>query len=315
MAIPSFRLALFLRSAQATSFRNLKTLKSFYSTSPHLSQDMAVKFVPRPSTERGNADHGWLKSFHTFSFADYQDSQHDQFGSLRVINEDRVEPKTGFGTHGHREFEIFSYVVNGELEHKDSMGNTEVLKRGDVQLTSAGTGIRHSEKTYGSNQVHFLQIWTVPWKNGLTPKYFTRKYSHFSDEEKTDKWVRVVAPVSAPGVADEREGAGPAPVQSPVSLYATMLSPAASLPHTFPATLSADSASPSTARKAYIHVVQTSGYNTKMSSGASVKVTGDDAVLELKEGDGAYIFGEAGKELKVENTGDRVAEVLLFDVE
>ncbi|KAJ6549103.1 RmlC-like cupin domain-containing protein [Mycena vulgaris] len=111
---------------------------------------MSMKVVPRPNQERGNADHDWLKTFHTFYFASYQDREHAQFGSLRVINEDRVAPRTGFGTHSHREFEIFSYIVSGQLEHKDSMGNVEVLKRGDLQLTSAGTGISHSEKAHGA---------------------------------------------------------------------------------------------------------------------------------------------------------------------
>ncbi|OJT07148.1 Quercetin 2,3-dioxygenase, partial [Trametes pubescens] len=150
-----------------------------------------MKVIPRRSDERGQADHGWLKTFHTFSFAGYHDPQHEQFGPLRVINEDRVDPKTGFGTHAHREFEIFSYIVNGELEHRDSMGNVEIMKRGDLQMTSAGTGIRHSEHSHGSKQVHFLQIWSVPSTRGLTPQYFTR---HFTDEEKKDQWAHVVAP-------------------------------------------------------------------------------------------------------------------------
>lgn len=123
----------------------------------------------------------------------YQEDGHEQFGCLRVLNEDRVEPHTGFGAHGHREFEIFSYVVSGEIEQYvfynalcgprnksnyyssgDSMGNREVLKRGDLQMTSAGTGIRHSEKAYGDKQLHFLQIWSMPSQRGLTPQYFTR---------------------------------------------------------------------------------------------------------------------------------------------
>ncbi|KAF7309380.1 hypothetical protein MIND_00308800 [Mycena indigotica] len=133
--------------------------------------NMGVKIVPRPSQQRGHADHDWLKTFHTFSFASYHHRDHEQFGALRVINEDRVAPRTGFGTHSHREFEIFSYVVAGQLEHKDSMGNTEILKRGDLQLTSAGTGISHSEKAYGSKQVHFLQIWSLPSVSRLTPKW------------------------------------------------------------------------------------------------------------------------------------------------
>ncbi|KAL0948768.1 hypothetical protein HGRIS_008899 [Hohenbuehelia grisea] len=238
----------------------------------------------------------------------YQDGQHDQFGSLRVINEDRVAPRTGFGTHSHREFEIFSYVVSGELEHKDSMGNTEILKRGDLQLTSAGTGISHSEKAQGSKQVHFLQIWSIPSTSRLPPKYFTR---HFSDDEKKDKWARIVAPVDAEGVVTAREGTGPAPVQSPLTLFATLLSPSTSLKHAF-------LAGPKRQRKAYVHVVQNSGYQPGKASetGASVRLSAvsGDAEIVLKEGDGVYIMGETGKEVQVENIGGKVAEVLLFDL-
>ncbi|EIN03910.1 RmlC-like cupin [Punctularia strigosozonata HHB-11173 SS5] len=269
-----------------------------------------MKIVPRYSTERGHADHGWLKTFHTFSFAMYQDDAHDHFGCLRVINEDRVEAHTGFGTHPHREFEIFSYVVAGELEHRDSMGNVEILKRGDLQLTSAGTGIRHSEKAHGNSQVHFLQIWSIPSVPRLAPKYFTR---HFSDAEKADRWATVVAPVEARDVGvlkDEREGKGPAPVQSPLYLHATLLSPGKALPSVFKKNVAPGGS------KKYIHVVQTSGYNPKKASGAKVRVFDDQgAVQELHEGDGAYLLGEAGKEMKVENVGDKVAEVLLFDVD
>lgn len=131
---------------------------------------------------------------------------------------------------------------------------------------------------------------------------------HFTDEEKKDKWVQVVAPVGTPAVSESREGSGPAPVQSPVSLFATLLSPSVSLVHTLPESATGQ-------RKAYIHVVQTSGYNHLSAKGASARISGDGAELELKEGDGAFVVGEAGKELKVENTGDRVAEILLFDVE
>ncbi|KAJ7173424.1 RmlC-like cupin domain-containing protein [Mycena filopes] len=264
---------------------------------------MGVKIVPRPSQERGHADHDWLKTFHTFSFASYQDQKHSQFGALRVINEDRVAPRKGFGTHSHREFEIFSYVVAGQLEHKDSMGNTEILKRGDVQLTSAGTGISHSEKTYGSKHVHFLQIWSLPSVSRLQPKYFTR---HFTDAEKRDVWARIVAPVDAEGVlGDGREGSGPAPVQSPLTLYATLLSDGKSLKQRIHGS------------KGYIHVVQTSGYNTNAASGATIKVTGTaGSDQELKEGDGAYLyFDNGGSDLFVENVGDKTAEVLLFDLE
>jgi len=282
------------------------SLATFTRTFTTTAAPMTIKFVPRLSQERGHADHGWLKTFHTFSFASYYDRNHPQFGSLRVMNEDRVEPGTGFGTHDHREFEIFSYIVSGELEHKDSMGNTEILKRGDIQLTSAGTGISHSEETFGNKTVHFLQIWSKPSVSRLSPKYFTR---HVSDEEKADKWVRVVAPVGAEGVVAEREVPGPAPVQSPLTLFATLLSPSKTVTHTF-GTVTPGS------RKGYIHVVQTSGYNEGASTGAHIKVSGPDGVqIELKEGDGAYIYAQSGDGLVVENVGDKVAEVLLFDIE
>ncbi|EIW58322.1 pirin domain-containing protein [Trametes versicolor FP-101664 SS1] len=264
-----------------------------------------MKVVPRPSNERGQADHGWLKTFHTFSFAGYHDPQHEQFGPLRVINEDRVDPKTGFGTHAHREFEIFSYIVNGELEHRDSMGNVEIMKRGDLQMTSAGTGIRHSEHSHGSKQVHFLQIWSVPSTRGLTPQYFTR---HFTDEEKKDQWAHIVAPVNAPGVLEKREASGPAPVHSPLDLFATILSPGKSLGHTFK--------SGSAARKGYVHVIQTSGYNPKEASGARVRVLGaEGGPVDLREGDGAYIMATPGEEVTVENAGETAAEVVFFDME
>ncbi|KAG5653314.1 hypothetical protein H0H81_001185 [Sphagnurus paluster] len=263
----------------------------------------SLKFVPRRSEERGNADHGWLKTFHTFSFAMYQDHKHEQFGPLRVINEDRVAPRTGFGTHSHREFEIFSYVVSGELEHKDSMGNTEVLKRGALQLTSAGTGISHSEKAHGSAQVHFLQIWSLPHTPRLTPKYFTRE---FTDAQKLNTWVPVVAPVGSPGVFDSREGKGPAPVQSALTLYATLAESGKRLEQ------------PLKGRKGYVHVVQTSGFNMGKATGATVRIGGTKTSeeLELKEGDGAYItLGNGGATFVLENVGDKTAEVLLFDLE
>ncbi|KAF9265436.1 RmlC-like cupin [Marasmius fiardii PR-910] len=286
-----------------SSFRLFKRLSTTFrpismTTAPSSTMS-SVQIVPRRNEERGHADHGWLKTFHTFSFAMYQDKGHDSYGCLRVVNEDRVAPKTGFGTHSHREFEIFSYVVEGELEHKDSMGNTEILKRGDLQLTSAGTGISHSEKTpqNATHPVHFLQIWSYPSVPGLLPKYFTR---HFSDEEKKDRFIPVVAPVSAEGIhKDQREGEGPAPVQSPLTMYATLLSPGKIVSVGMKG------------KKGYVHVVMTSGYNTGRAKGASVKVAGKEV---LKEGDGAYLMQEVGTEMVVENVGDSVAEVILFDI-
>lgn len=163
----------------------------------------------RKAAERGHENHGWLDSYHTFSFADYYDPQHMGFRALRVINEDRVEPNHGFGTHGHREMEIISYVLEGELRHDDSTGTGSVIRPGDVQRMSAGTGVRHSERNLSARElVHFLQIWILPSVGGVTPSY---EQKSFAEGEKRGR-LRVVA------TPDGRDGS--VTIHADASLYA-----------------------------------------------------------------------------------------------
>lgn len=170
--------------------------------------------IRRPSDQRGRGNHGWLDSRHTFSFADYYDPSHMGFRALRVINEDRVQAGRGFGTHQHRDMEIISYVLDGELRHEDSMGTGSVIRPGDVQRMSAGTGVLHSEKNPSpSNPVHFLQIWIVPDRRGIEPSY---EQKHFPDSEKRGRLRLVAAP-------DGRDGA--ITVHQDVALYAGLFGP------------------------------------------------------------------------------------------
>jgi redox-sensitive bicupin YhaK (pirin superfamily) len=151
----------------------------------------------RRAADRGYADHGWLKSFHSFSFAEYQDTAHIQFGALRVINEDRVSAGAGFGTHSHRDMEIISYVLKGELAHKDSTGSFSTIRPGDVQRMSAGRGVQHSEfNPSASEGVHFLQIWILPNVSGIAPSYEEKR---FSADEKRGRLRLIASPDRAEG--------------------------------------------------------------------------------------------------------------------
>lgn len=174
------------------------------------------------SESRGNADHGWLKSKHTFSFADYHNPSRMSFAKLRVVNEDRVEPGQGFGTHPHRDMEIVTYVIDGALEHKDSMGNGSIIRPGELQRMTAGTGVLHSEYNHSTEDiVHFLQIWILPERNGLEPGY---EQKLFPIEEKRNRW-RLVAS------RDGRDGA--LTIHQDVGLFATVLDRHIELDHAF----------------------------------------------------------------------------------
>lgn len=222
----------------------------------------------RRSHERGFADHGWLKSYHTFSFADYFDPEHVEFGPLRVINEDRVAPGAGFGTHGHRDMEIISYVLAGELAHKDSMGNGSTIRPGDVQRMSAGTGVRHSEFNPSQTEgVHFLQIWIQPDRQGIEPSYEERR---FSPSEKRGR-LRLIA---SPDKAD-----GSVLIHQDARVYAGLFDADES------ATLNVGGG-----RRVYVHVARGS-----VSANGTVLSTGD----ALKLSDTQQLRIENGKEAEV----------------
>jgi quercetin 2,3-dioxygenase len=223
----------------------------------------------RRSDERGLADHGWLKSRHSFSFADYHDPDHVQFGPLRVINEDRVAPGGGFDTHGHRDMEIVSYVLAGALAHKDSLGTGSVIKPGDVQRMSAGKGVLHSEfNASKSEPVHFLQIWIMPDVTGIAPEY---EQKHFTAAEKRGRLRLVAARGGRDGAVDIHQDA---------SVYAGLFDGAEN------ATLAL-----ALGRKAYIHVARgsISANGTALSAGDALKLSDVDAV-NLERGKDAEVL-------------------------
>ncbi|MFY7863445.1 pirin family protein [Roseateles sp.] len=234
------------------------------------------------SSERGYADHGWLKSFHSFSFADYYDPKRMGFGALRVINEDRIAPDTGFGTHGHRDMEIISYLLEGELAHKDSMGNglaggahSGVIRPGDVQGMSAGSGVRHSEFNHAPGKsTHFLQIWIQPDadKLGLPPSY---QQAHFTEADKRGRLRLIASPDGAEGSVR---------MNADARLYASLLDGAEHLEFSVAA-----------GRLAYVHLVR-----------GRLRVNGQ----ALEAGDAIQMRQDIA--LTLDQAQD--AEVLLFDL-
>jgi redox-sensitive bicupin YhaK (pirin superfamily) len=223
----------------------------------------------RASNERGHAQHGWLDSFHSFSFADYYDPAHMGFGPLRVINEDRVEPGMGFGTHGHRDMEIVSYVLAGSLEHKDNLGNGSVIVPGDVQRMSAGRGVLHSEYNPSAvERAHFLQIWIEPAVHGIAPSY---EQTHVPDVAKRGRLALIAGP----------EGAGAAvTIHQDARLYATLLEGDARVIHEI-----------ASGRRAFVHVARgrVTANGEALVAGDAVKIV-DERMVTLDHGDAAEVL-------------------------
>jgi quercetin 2,3-dioxygenase len=230
--------------------------------------------VLRAAQERGHANHGWLDSYHSFSFADYHDPQHVQFGALRVINEDIVAPDHGFPMHGHRDMEIITYMLAGALEHKDSMGNGSVIRPGDVQRMSAGTGVRHSEfNPSATNPAHLLQIWLLPQKPGGAPSYAQQ---HFSETARRGRLV--------PVASGNPQHTAAVTIQQDATLYAGLFDGAEMADYP----LAPD-------RQAYLHVAR-----------GALTVNGQ----RLQAGDALLIQQEKAVQL----SAGAQAEVLLFDL-
>ncbi len=223
----------------------------------------------RKSNDRGHADHGWLKSMHSFSFAEYHDAQHMGFGNLRVINEDRIAPGTGFGMHGHRDMEIVSYVVDGALAHKDNMGNVATIVPGDVQRMTAGRGVQHSEANHApSSTTHFFQIWLLPNALNIAPGY---EQKHFKPEDKRGHLCLVAS-------ADGRDGS--VRLNADAALYAGLFDGAES---------SEVALDPQ--RKTYVHLVRGAlSVNGQMLRGGDAALLSQEARLKLTDGADAEVI-------------------------
>ena len=223
----------------------------------------------RKSEDRGNADHGWLQSKHTFSFGDYVDRDHTGFGPLLVMNEDRVAPGQGFGTHGHRDMEIISYVLSGALEHKDSMGTGSVLHYGAVQRMSAGTGVRHSEFNHNRGEVvHFLQIWIQPNQLGIPPSY---EEKNFAPESKQGKLALIAS-------NDGRKGS--VLIHQNAEIYASIMAEGDSLKHEL-----------KEGRIGYVHLIRgaVTVNGVHLKQGDALKIS-DETLVTLEQAEAAELL-------------------------
>ncbi|PWN20906.1 RmlC-like cupin [Microstroma glucosiphilum] len=324
------------------------------STATTTSLNSTASSCPPPSAQlrkwnaRMHDDHGWLKTFLTFSFAGHHDPKWDSFGPLRVVNEDRIEAGTGFPPHSHASYEIFSYVLSGELTHRDSMGNLETLKRGEIQYTRAGTGIKHSEynNQKGGAGTHFMQIWFIPTREGqrMSPTYFS---TQSPAELKQDKLLTLIRPHwSLP--AEQQSTGGllqpgqPIPAQASLVVRAAVLSPSSSaggdatqsagVTHTWGQDTDVES-STGEERWGVIHLAMNSGYKdpkSRTASGVGAKpdeskvrvelLSGEGEMqgegYELTEGDALFVKGaRVGQQVRVKHLAGREAEFLLFDLQ
>jgi len=281
-------------TAAATTTANAAAKLAASSLSPLIT-------VRRSST-RGHANHGWLNSYHTFSFANYYDPRYEQLHALRVINEDRVSPGQGFGKHPHREFEIFSYVISGALRHSDSMGHVESIGRGAVQFTSAGTGIQHAEENFSDKEdVHFMQLWVKPNVSGLKPSYTTRSWS---DADKAGKLALLLSPTGAGNSIQ---------VHADVNFLASILQPGQSVSYDL-----------QPGRELYAHLVMdAASFDTEHGRTAlSISGASGEKGSTLQGGDGALLKHPGGDRaaapVSVTFTGAGVdgaqAEFILFDI-
>ena len=315
-----------LDSSPMTSAALSRTSLAIRPVASNMANNLShANITYRPSSTRGTADHGWLDTKHSFSFASWYDPKYESFGSLRVLNEDRVAPGTGFPTHPHRDAEIFSYILSGELTHRDSMQRKGAestdkdkfyrMKRGDVQFTTGGRGIAHSEQNeHKSDWVHFLQIWATPWKRGLPPIYHT---DTFTEGDKKAKFVNIITPLKAgPSATPAEEKEAKASKEGTIAVHADLVFSAGIIEpnKTFEYKIGGDGkdiVKSKSNRNVYVHLTE----SEKWSKKSKVRLAGREEIV-LSEGDAAFVSKvNAGDVLIVESLGETDAEVVIIDSE